>query len=85
MPRVNVMLPEDLLEQIDQVAREEGMNRSKLLRTAVLAYFEQRRASSERLRRQNDIQRAMEIQDQLRRIIPPWDVIRALREQREEK
>ncbi len=84
MPRVNVMLPEDLLTQIEQVAREEGVNRSKLLRKAVLAYFEQRQADSQRRRRQTDIQRAMEIQDSLRQAVPPWDVVKALREQREE-
>lgn len=84
MPRVNIMLPDDLLAQIDQVAREEGVNRSKLLRRAVLAYFNQRQVDSERHRRQTDIQRAMEIQDSLRQAVPPWDVVKALREQREE-
>jgi len=83
MPRVNVMLPEDLLARIDQVAREEGMNRSKLLRTAVLAYFAQREQRRQQQRRQADIQRAMDIQDRLRRAVPSWDPLRALREQRE--
>jgi len=83
MPRVNVMLPEDLLARIDQVAREEGMNRSKLLRTAVLAYFAQREQRRQRQRRQADIQRAMDIQDRLRQAVPSWDPLRALREQRE--
>ncbi|MBT4499739.1 MAG: ribbon-helix-helix protein, CopG family [Gemmatimonadetes bacterium] len=84
MPRVNIMLPDDLLEEIDRVAREEDMNRSKLLRTAVLAFFQLRAAQSERQKRQADIQRAMEIQDQLRQTIPSWDSLRALKEQREE-
>ena len=84
MPRINIMLPEDLLAQIDQVAREEGMNRSKLLRTAFLVYCRQREQNDQRLRRQADIQHAMEIQDRLRQTIPPWDALKALKEQREE-
>ena len=39
MARVNVMLPDDLLGQIDHVAEQEGVNRSKLLRLAVMAYL----------------------------------------------
>jgi metal-responsive CopG/Arc/MetJ family transcriptional regulator len=83
MARVNIMLPDHLLAQIDQVAREEGMNRSKMLRTAVLAFFELRKAKNERQQRHADIERAMAIQDQLRQVAPPWDSLKALREQRE--
>ena len=43
MPRVNIMLPDDLLKKMDQVAEEVSMNRSQLVRTAVLAYFDQLR------------------------------------------
>lgn len=82
MPRVNIMLPEDILEQMDQVAGEEGMNRSQLIRQAFLAFLEQRAHNDERRQRQADIQRAMELQDRLRQNQPPWDTIRALREQR---
>ena len=77
------MLPEDLLVRIDQAAREEGMNRSKLLRTAVLAYFELRANQQEHQNRQADIQRAMAIQDELRQAFPSWDPAQSLREQRE--
>ncbi len=84
MPRVNIMLPEDLLEQMDQVAAEEGMNRSQLIRTAVLAYFNQRAETDQRRQRQADIQRAIDIQDHLRQSIVPWNAIEVLREQREE-
>jgi len=76
------MLPEDLLEQMDRVAREEGMNRSQLIRQAFLAFLEQRAQSDERRRRQADIQRAMELQDRLRQNLPAWDALKTLREQR---
>ena len=84
MPRVNIMLPDDILALIDQMAREEGMNRSQLLRTAALSYFAQRTANQEHNRRQADIQRAIDIQDHLRQSRPTWNATQSLREQREE-
>ena len=42
MARVNIMLPDDLLEHIDQVAQQEGVSRSKLLRLAFMAYCQQK-------------------------------------------
>lgn len=84
MARVNVMLPDELLGQIDHVAEQEGVNRSKLLRLAVMAYFEQREYSQERERRRIEINHAMEIQDTLRKEIGPWDPLKALRVERQE-
>ena len=83
MPRVNIMLPEELLGQMDQVADEEGMNRSQLVRTAVLAYFELRAEQNQRQQRQADIQQAMTIQDHLRQHSLSWDAIGLLRQQRQ--
>ena len=78
------MLPDDLLGQIDHVAEQEGVNRSKLLRLAVMAYFNQRENSQERERRRTEIRHAMEIQDALRREIEPWDPLNTLRAERQE-
>ena len=84
MARVNVMLPDELLSQIDHVARQEGVNRSKLLRLAVMAYFDQREDSQEREKRRIEIKQAMEIQDALRKEIGPWDPLKVLRTERQE-
>lgn len=84
MARVNVMLPDELLGQIDHVAEQEGVNRSKLLRLAVMAYFNQREDSQERERRRIEINHAMEIQDALRKEIGPWNPLKALRVERQE-
>ena len=78
------MLPDELLCQIDQVAKQEGVNRSKLLRLAVMAYFEQRDDTQEREKRRIDIKHAMDIQDALRKEIGPWDPLKALRAERQE-
>ncbi|MGY8824946.1 MAG: CopG family ribbon-helix-helix protein [Candidatus Latescibacterota bacterium] len=83
MARVNVMLPDDLLVQIDQVAEEEGLSRSKLLRHAMLAYFSLRDDQKEKEQRHNDIRKAIEIQDQLRKDVGPWDAIKTLQSERQ--
>ena len=84
MARVNVMLPDELLSQIDHVAEQEGVNRSKLLRLAVMAYFDQREDSKEREKRRIEIKQAMEIQDTLRKEVGVWDPLKALRTERQE-
>ncbi|MBI2505184.1 MAG: ribbon-helix-helix protein, CopG family [Candidatus Latescibacteria bacterium] len=82
MPRVNIMLPEEILEQMDQVAEEEGLNRSQLIRQSFLVYLERREENDQRQQRQADIQKAMELQDRLRQNLPPWDALKILREER---
>jgi metal-responsive CopG/Arc/MetJ family transcriptional regulator len=82
MPRVNIMLPDEILAQMDQVADQEGLNRSELIRLAFGVYLERRAADDQRQHRQADIQKAMELQDRLRQKLPPWDALKTLREQR---
>lgn len=82
MSRVNITLPDNLLEQMDRSAQEEGISRSKLIRVAVHSYFELREQERRRAQRGRDIQRAIELQDELRGSTPPWDGIAELRRQR---
>jgi metal-responsive CopG/Arc/MetJ family transcriptional regulator len=82
MARVNIMLPDDLLLRIDQVAEQEGLNRSKLIRLAFMAYCEQREATYNHQRRQADIEHGMALQDSLRSEVPGWDTLKVLREER---
>ena len=82
MARVNIMLPDDLLERIDLVAAQEGLNRSKLIRLAFLAYCEQREESFKRERRQADIEHGMALQDSLRSEVPAWDTMTVMRQER---
>lgn len=83
MPRVNIMLPDEILEQMDQVADQEGLNRSQLIRQAFVVFLERRAEDDQRQQRQADIQKAMELQDRLRQKLPPWDALKTLREQRQ--
>ena len=54
MARVNIMLPDDQLLRIDQAAEQEGLNRSKLIRLAFMAYCVQTEAAYNHQRRQAD-------------------------------
>lgn len=83
MPRVNIMLPDEILAQMDRVADQEGLNRSQLIRQAFLVYLERRAEDDQRQQRQADIQKAMELQDRLRQKLPPWDALKTLREERQ--
>lgn len=82
MARVNIMLPDELLECVDLVAEQEGLNRSKLIRLAFQAYCEQREESFRRERRQADIEHGMALQDSLRSEVPAWDTMTVMRQER---
>ena len=67
--KVMVSFPEEFLEQVDQVAREEHRSRSELLREALRLYIEMRRGQ----RRPGDdarVQAAVAAQDTLARLAP---------------
>ena len=72
--KVMVSLPEDLLAEVDRVAKEEDRNRSELLREAVRLYLEVRR-----------VRKAVAIQDALARqdTLEDWDSTAEIRRWRE--
>ena len=84
MPRVNVVLPQKMLDELDEVVRLEGLNRSKLLRSAIELFFRHRLEESKRQRRQADIQQAIQIQDELRGDGDSWDALKTLRDGRDD-
>lgn len=67
--KINVSIPEDLLLELDQVARQVGTTRSALLAQAVRHYLKQRDEEQQRQRRQQAAKRITEIAEQ----IGPWD------------
>ena len=72
-----------MLDELDEMVRREGLNRSKLLRSAVELFFRHRLEESERKHRQADIRHGIQIQDELRGEGDSWDALRALRDGRE--
>ena len=67
--KVMVSFPEEFLEQVDRIAREEHRSRSELLREAIRLYIAMRRGE----RRPGDdprVRAAVAIQDALARLAP---------------
>ncbi len=83
MVRINAVLREDIVEGIDQIAKETGQNRSSLLREAAQRLIqEHQRKKAEEIRRKKAA-RAMQIQDRLRKKAGKWDAVAELRKWRE--
>ena len=83
MIRVNVVLTEELLEQLDLIARQEHKNRSEVLREAATAKIEEYRRSLAEKELREKRQRAAEVQDRLRERIGDWDGTAQIRDSRD--
>jgi metal-responsive CopG/Arc/MetJ family transcriptional regulator len=83
MVRINTILSEDLIEELDKIARDEHKSRSRLLREAAEKFIEDyRRQMEERLRKER-IKKAIDIQDRLRKKSGRWDGVAEIRRWRE--
>lgn len=83
MVRINAVLREDIIEEIDQIAKETGKSRSLLLREAAQELIrEHRKKKAEEMRRKKAA-RAMQVQDRLRKKGGKWDSVAELRKWRE--
>ena len=83
MVRINAVLREDIVEGIDQIAKETGKSRSSLLRDAAQRLIrEHGEKRAEEIRRKKAAQ-AMQVQDRLRKKGGQWDAVAELRKWRE--
>jgi len=73
MARVNVFLKDDLLEEINEEAKEEGTNRSALIQTALQKYIEAKRQRREEEERRKKMQAASRKMDVLAKKLGKWD------------
>jgi metal-responsive CopG/Arc/MetJ family transcriptional regulator len=67
--KINVSIPEDVLRELDQAAREAGTSRSAFLTQAVKHYLQEK--EEEKLLQQR--RQAAEAIDRLREQFGPWD------------
>jgi metal-responsive CopG/Arc/MetJ family transcriptional regulator len=83
MVRINAVLREDIVEGIDEIAKETGESRSSLLRDAAQRLIkEYRQQKAEEMRRKKTT-RAIQVQDRLRKKAGKWDAVAELRKWRE--
>ena len=83
MMRINVMLTEEIIEQLDKISRIEQKNRSELLREAAIYLIKEHQrliAEKERILR---IKTAISIQDTIRKKSARWNSTGELRKWRE--
>ena len=72
MARVNVFLSDQLLQELNQQAKEEGINRSALIQAVVEKYVEAKRRVREE-QKQRKMQEACRKMDALAKKLGNWD------------
>jgi metal-responsive CopG/Arc/MetJ family transcriptional regulator len=73
MARVNVFLNDELLEEINEEAKEEGTNRSALIQIALQKYIEAKRRGREDEEKRKKMQEASLRMDALAKKLGKWD------------
>ncbi|MBI4330813.1 MAG: type II toxin-antitoxin system HicB family antitoxin [Chloroflexi bacterium] len=67
--KINVSLPEDVLQEMDRAAKEAHSSRSAFLVQAVKHFLEEREEAKRRQRRQEAAEKIVRLADE----IGPWD------------
>jgi metal-responsive CopG/Arc/MetJ family transcriptional regulator len=85
MARVNIILPDDLMKELDQAATEDNLSRSGALQEASRLYLNQRRAQREADERRIRMQKAASEMDRLADKFGKWDGVKIIRHFRESR
>jgi metal-responsive CopG/Arc/MetJ family transcriptional regulator len=83
MVRINAILREDIVEELDSIAREEHKNRSELLRVAAEKLIAEHRLRREEELRRARLERSVATQERLREKSEGWDGVAEVRKWRE--
>ncbi len=83
MVRVNAIFPEETLEKLGTIAKEEKKSRSMLIREAVENLIEEHQRMLEERRRKARLERAVKVQDRLRKKAGDWNGVSEIRKWRE--
>ena len=73
MGRINVFLKDELLDEINEEAKEEGTNRSALIQTALKKYIEGKRRERAEEETRKKMQEASRKMDALAKKLGKWD------------
>jgi post-segregation antitoxin (ccd killing protein) len=79
MSRVNVFLRDELLDQINEEAKEEGTNRSALIQTALEEYLHTKRKKREEEEKRKTMREASRKIDELAKELGNWDGVAIIR------
>ena len=85
MARINVMMPDDTLQDVDHAATEEHLTRSAFLQKAARRYLEAKRLEKEALERKQRMQVAAAKMDNLANKFGKWDGVGTIRRFRDQR
>jgi metal-responsive CopG/Arc/MetJ family transcriptional regulator len=85
MPRVNIVIQSDLLEEIDRAATQNNLSRSGLLQEAARAYLDRRRQEREAAERKMRMEKAAAEMDRLAEKFGKWDGVKIIRHFRDSR
>ena len=85
MARINVMMPDDILQAVDRAATEEHLTRSAFLQKTVHQYLEAKRLEQEALARKQRMQKAAANMDKLADKFGQWDGVGTIRQFRDRR
>ena len=83
MARVNVFLKDELLDEINEEAKDEGTNRSSLIQSALEKYLEAKRKKREEEEKRKKMKEACERMDRLAKKLGRWDAQAIIRKFRD--
>ncbi len=85
MARVNVFLPQDLLEAVDAEAERAGMNRSAFVQEALSVRLDALRRAREDAEAQRRVDRACKRIDAVAEKLLSWDAVGSIRKDRDSR
>ena len=83
--KINISIPQEVLDEIDRVSKEENLSRSELLRLAFKIYLDVLKEGRREKKKQKRIEKAIQVQDEIRDAIGDVDLIKELRKWRDER
>ncbi len=85
MARINVMIPEEILQAVDRAANEENLTRSAFLQKAARQYMEKTKLEKEARERKQRMQHAAANMDKLAEKFGKWDGVGIIRQFRDRR
>lgn len=85
MAKVNISIPDEILEELDNKRKEGKINRSEFLKRAAKTYLQVLEDEKAEEEKRTGIEKAIEIQDKIRNKIGKWDAVEELRKLRESR
>ncbi len=79
MVRINALLSENIINELDKIAKDEHKSRSSLLREAAVKLIEEHNHRAEKRLRKERIEKAIDIQNRLRKKSGKWNGVAEVR------